>query len=483
MEKKQLKEKRSPVVVVLGHVDHGKTTLLDKIRKTDVAGREQGGITQHIGAYEIQTVEKRSITFIDTPGHEAFQNLRQRGANIADVALLIVAADDSVQPQTVESIAIIKESKIPYIVVINKTDLPGINVEKVIKNLAQKEVYLEGRGGEVPYVEISAKEGTGINNLLELITLVSDLNNLEFNPEDQLEGGVVEVKKDRRGIVLTIILKNGMLKVGDDIFVDNKEIRVRALFNDKGENITELMPTTPAELLGSKDAVESGAGITGKHHSTEAKKVEKSQMATPVNTQDFFSVNADKFNFIIKADAFGTEEVIKEKLSQFDEINIVSSSVGELNETDVELAKTTGASIIAFNMKIKGLIEKKIILEEVNIFKFNLIYELLDQVEGLITALREKREKESRKAGEARILAKFNKETYSIAGMKIISGRIRINDKAEVFRGKKLIKETTIGSLYQKSNQVSEVKKGEECGALFEPKLDFQQGDIVKLYT
>jgi translation initiation factor IF-2 len=482
MENNKNMKKRSPVVVVLGHVDHGKTTLLDKIRKTDVASGEQGGITQHIGAYEIQTEEQKGITFIDTPGHEAFQNLRQRGANIADVALLVVAADDSVQPQTVESIAIIKESKIPYIVVINKIDLPGANIEKVIKNLAQKEVYLEGRGGEVPYVEISAKEGTGISNLLELITLVSDLNNLEYNPDGQLEGGVIEVKKDKRGIVLTIILKNGSLKIGDDIYVDNKEIRTRALFNDKGKSIKEIFPTTPAELLGSKDAVESGARVTGKQQSITA-KTEKLTSVIPINNDDFFKDIADKFNFIVKADTYGTEEVIKEKLSQFDEINIVSSSVGELNENDVELAKTTGASIIAFNTKIKGSIQKKIILEEVNVFEFRLIYELLDQVESLITALREKREKEARKAGEAKILAKFNKETYSIAGMKVISGRIRINDKAEVYRGKKLIKETTIGSLYQRSNSVSEVKKGEECGALFEPKLDFQQGDIVKLYT
>jgi len=476
------KETRPPVIAVLGHVDHGKTTLLDTIRKTHVAKGEFGGITQHIGAYEIVTAEGKKITFIDTPGHEAFKNLRKRGVAMADIALLVVAADDSVQPQTIESIKVIKESNIPYIVVVNKIDVEGVNVERVLKHLNKNEVYLEGHGGDVPFVEISAKNATNIDALLELITLLSEVSNFTYSKTAPVLGGVIEVKKDRRGTVLTLILKDGALNVGDTVYVDEEEIKIKAMFNDLGVSVVEVFPSTPVEMLGAKLMAKPGAVLsTVSHLQKEVVAAEKKSTGT-VSQADFFGNNDQKFNFIIKSDVSGTEEVIKERFSQFKEIDIIKSEVGEPNEADVDLAKTTGANILVFNVKVRNGVAKKAEVEGVNIFEYTLIYELLEQAEDLIYSLRSQREKEAKKIGEAKILAKFNKENQQIAGMRIISGRIQLNDKAELTRGKKILGETTIRSLYQKSNSVSNVKKNEECGAIFDPKLDFQPGDIVKLY-
>ncbi len=473
--------KRPPVVAVLGHVDHGKTTLLDTIRKADVASGEFGGITQHIGAYEITTKDDRRITFIDTPGHEAFQNLRARGVSIADVALLVVAADDSVQPQTKESIEVIKKADIPFIVVINKVDLPGVNVEKVVKDLTRQEVYLEGRGGETPMVEVSAKKGTNIDSLLELIALVSDLNDLTYTDEGPLVGGVIESKKDRRGIVLTVILRDGRLKVGDTVYIGASPVKIRAMFNDEGRVVRDVAPSTPVEILGSRGMISPGTVVSARPPA--AAEGGNAVRGVPTTAADFFKEQVEKFNFIVRADSYGSLEVIREKFAQFEEIEIISGEVGDLTEADVEMASATSANILLFNVRMKGNLAKKVELENINVFEFNLIYELLEQVEDLIFALREKKEKEEKKVGEAKVQAKFLKENVQIAGLKIITGRIRMNDKAELHRGKKLLGETTIRSLYQKSDQVAEVKKGEECGAIFDPKLDFQQGDIVKLYV
>jgi len=478
MEKNKV---RPPVVVVLGHVDHGKTTLLDSLRSASVAEREFGQITQHIGAYELTTKEGRVITFVDTPGHEAFNSLRSRGASVADIALLIVAADDSVQPQTLEALKQIRAHKIPFIVVINKIDAPGANIEKVIKDLTKQEVYLEGRGGETPMVEISAKNKTNLDGLLELITLVADLANLTFDPQAAPEGVVIEVKKDRRGVVLTIILSQGSLKVGDSIYVGTEPVKIRALFNDLGQNVQVVYPSTPVEILGSKNVPVPGSLIGKQSQVIAEKKVETKAQVQP-SMEDWYKKEATQFNFIIKADAYGTLEAISEKFAQFEEIRIIKSETGELTEADLELAKTTRANVLIFNTKLRGTLAQKAEKEEISIFEYNLIYELLDQVEDLIFALRVKQEKEESKVGEARVIAKFNKETQIIAGLRVITGKITLKDKAELIRGKKVLKETTIGSLYQRSNPVPVVKKGEECGAIFADKLDFQVGDSVKLY-
>lgn len=472
---------KSPVVVVLGHVDHGKTTLLDALRQSKVAEREFGQITQHIGAYEITTKENKKITFVDTPGHEAFNTLRSRGAKIADLALLIVAADSSVKPQTLEALKQIRLNKIPFIVVINKVDLQTANIEKVIKDLGKHEVYLEGRGGDVPFVQISAKNKTGLETLLELIGLVADLQNLTFDPNAPTEAVVVETKKDRRGIVLTIILTNGKLKIGNTLYAGSEPIKVRAMFNDLGKNVNEIAPSSPVELLGSKTVVEPGTVLKSQIvlAATQGSKTSREALTEA----EWFNQNQTKFNFVIKADAFGTLEAILEKFSQFEEIRVVKADTGELTEADVELAKTTKANVLIFNTKLRGNIKDKADKEDINIFEYNLIYELLDQVEDLIFALRSKQEKEARKIAEARVLQKFVKADQVIAGLKVITGRLSTKEKAEIVRGKKVLGETTISSLYQKSDPVPFVNKGEQCGAIFSDKIDFQQGDIVKLYS
>ncbi len=472
---------RPPVVAVLGHVDHGKTTLLDYIRRTSVAAGEFGGITQHIGAYEIMTKEGKPITFIDTPGHEAFTNLRKRGVMIADVALLVVAADSSVQPQTVEALHVIQESKTPFIVVINKVDLPDIRIEKVIKDLTKHNVILEGRGGDIPYVELSAKTGNGVPALLELITLFSELQNNTYDDTGEVLGMSVEVKKDRRGIVVTVILKNGTLHVGDDVYMGEEKIRVKALFDVTGVALKEVVPSTPVVLLGCTNMVAAGTLLTAQKGVIP---VSSAPVAAPVDFKtDFYAAIKKQFNFIIKCDASGTEEVIREKLGAYEEIKIVKCDIGEPTEADVEFAKAVKANILAFNVKVRKEVEKKADIEGVSIFSYTLIYELLDQMEELIRNLRVKEEKESRKIGEAKILAEFVKGPVKIAGMRIMAGKIRANCVAELLRGKKNLGETTIKSLFQKTSAVVEVKKGEECGALFSTQLDFKPGDIVKLYT
>lgn len=478
MEKTTVKP---PVVVVLGHVDHGKTTLLDALRHSKIADREFGQITQHIGAYEITTKENKKITFIDTPGHEAFDTLRSRGAKLADLALLVVAADSSVKPQTLEALKQIRLNKIPFIVVINKIDLPEINIEKVIKDLSKHDVLLEGRGGEVPYVQISAKNKTGLDTLLELINLVADLNNWSYDINTSTKAVVVEAKKDRRGVVLTVILTQGSLKIADTLYFGQESIKVRAMFDDRGQNLKTVAPSTPVELLGSKNIIPPGSVLVSEvgKGQTENQKISRGALTEA----EWFNQNQTKFNFVIKADTFGTLEAISEKFGQFEEIRIIKADTGELTEADLELAKTTRANVLIFNTKLRGNIKEKADKEDINIFQYNLIYELLDQVEDLIFSLRTKQEKEARKVAEAKVLQKFIKGEQIIAGLKVLTGKLSTREKAEIVRGKKILGETTIRSLYQKSDAVLSVNKGEECGAIFADKIDFQQGDIVKLYT
>lgn len=474
---------RPPVVVVLGHVDHGKTTLLDNIRKADVAASEFGGITQHIGAYEITTKEGKKITFIDTPGHEAFSNLRKRGAELADIALLIVAADSSIQPQTIEAYKVIEESKIPFIVVINKIDLPDIRLNKVYKDLSKIGVYLEGQGGEIPKIELSAKTGQGIDSLLELISLLAEMKSLTFDYNSEVQGGIVEVKKGQGGIITTIILKNGHLKVADEVFLGEEKVRVRSLTNDKGVILSEVQPSTPFELLGAKKMAITGTKVSGKliiDSEIDSRYLDSRRDGFK---DQFFAGNEKKFNFIIKADTLGTEEVIKQKFSQFSEIKIIKSEVGELTDNDLETANTSKANILLFNVPQKKELLKQAENFGINIFSYNLIYELLDEVEDLIISLRTKEEKEAKKIGEARIMAEFVRGENKIAGLKVISGKIRLNFVGELWRGKKNLGEITIRSLNKKSVSVAEVVKGDDCGAIFSPKLDFRAGDIVKLYT
>ncbi len=476
-----MKVQRPPVIVVVGHVDHGKTTLLDAIRKTDVAKGEAGGITQRIGAYEITTPEGRRITFIDTPGHEVFGKLRRRGVAGADIALLVIAADSSVQPQTVESLHMIREANIPFIVVINKIDVEHALPEKVIKDLIKQNVLLEGRGGDTPYVQISAKTGKGLETLFELIVLLADMKGDSYDSEAPTEGFVIEVKKDRRGIVPTVIIRNGTLHIGDSLMIERQTIKVRALFDDKGAQLSEAVPCMPVELLGLHETVSAGArlGEPSFVETTEGKPTSQIDSVTPTA----FAPQEKKFAFIIRADSYGSLEVIRERFAQYEEIQVIDSAIGDTTESDIERAAAAQATILLFNIPIKKEMRQKTEALGVTLFEFSLMHELLDEIEDLILALREKREKESRKIGEGKIIALFEKEGKRIVGLRMTTGKVDEGVLVEVMRGRKLIGQSKVKSLYQKTEPVASVKRGEECGLLMADSIDFSKGDMLKFYV
>src|SRR3989344_4134749 len=347
MEKDQKQNIRPPIITIMGHVDHGKTTLLDAIRKTNVVAKEHGGITQHIGAYQIN-FQENLITFVDTPGHAAFEKMRSRGAEVADIAILVVAANDSVKPQTVEAIKHIKKANIPLIVAITKTDLPHINLEKVKKDLQKAEIVAEGYGGEVPFVEISAPKNKGISELLEVIQLIWQISPQESLPKDPLETVVVESFMDKfRGAIVSVIVKKGTLAVGQKIQVDNETIKVKALIDDIGKNINEAFPSKPVEILGFKNTLEVGSIV----RQTIKTKDESDQQAASHSDIIAKALEAkDKFKIIVKADVLGSLEAIKENLPE--KVLIISSAVGDVQSTDVSFAKGAKAPIIAFNTKV-----------------------------------------------------------------------------------------------------------------------------------
>ena len=376
---------RSPVVVVMGHVDHGKTTLLDYIKKTNVAAREAGGITQSIGAYEIFHNGK-IITFIDTPGHEAFSKMRARGAQVADLAILIVAADDGVQPQTKESIQILKETKTPFIVAINKVDKPNADVEKTKNDLMQNEVYLEGFGGNISWQQISAKQGNGVNELLDLIILAADLENLTYDTQADAKGIIIEAKLDsRRGITAIGILKDGILKSGKYISTPHACGKVKVLENFAGERVNQLIPSSPALILGFDTLPEIGEEFTsGDIEPIIAQTKEQTRIRKMTGIEP-----ADKrpsLNLIMKADVSGSLEamvsIIKNLPQEAVRINILSESVGEITDGDVKGAATNGAIIIGFNNKPNKAAENLAKSQDIKIITSKIIYELVKSISG-----------------------------------------------------------------------------------------------------
>jgi len=333
---------RSPVVAILGHVDHGKTTLLDYIRKSRIAAKEHGGITQRIGAYEISTgfkeYKNNKITFIDTPGHEAFSQLRARGANVADIALLIIDAKDSLMPQTVESISHIKSAKIPFIVVLNKTDLPEANPEKVKNDLLKYEVMVEGKGGNVPTSNISAKTGKGVEELLEHILLLAEDLNLEYGKDQPVKAYIIETKKDKRGIVVSAIIKDGNLKIHDEIYIGSQKIRIRSLINDLNIQVDQVLPSTPFEILGCHELPEIGDLITLAPQKEILHAVEKTaekDQAFDFNVLFETKVEEKKLNLILKCDAQGSLEAISNSLKKIENLNIILEAVGEIYRSDI----------------------------------------------------------------------------------------------------------------------------------------------------
>jgi translation initiation factor IF-2 len=481
---------RPPIVAVLGHVDHGKTTLLDTIRHANVAAREHGGITQHIGAYQVEVgKEKQRITFIDTPGHEAFAKMRSRGAQVADIALLVVAADDSVMPQTKESIEQIKASGASMIVVMNKIDLPTAMPDKVKSDLAKNGVQVEGFGGDIPVALVSAKTGKGVPELLDLISLVAQMKGLDFAPTAPLEAVVVETRLDKgKGMVASVIVKKGILKFGTLLFEGAKQVaRVRAMFDEYGKGITEAGPARPVEVLGFTILPSVGSVLrTDVYLDQKPQEIAAKDMPfTAENLPDWLKPVAEqegrKLNIVLKVDTAGSMEAIIAALPK--QIDLITAGIGDISEADVLTAKSTKAIIVGFNVKCPSSVEKLATAEKVVFRVYTIIYELLDELTEVVSGLKEVLSIE-RELGLGTIIAEFPFEKSRIAGTKLVSGRLARGDSVKLMRGEEEIARAKIKSIRKGKEDTTKVDKvGVECGILFDKKVDFALQDAIIAVT
>jgi translation initiation factor IF-2 len=496
---------RAPVVTVMGHVDHGKTTLLDAIRITRVAEREAGGITQHIGAYHVTTEGGRDIVFLDTPGHEAFTLMRARGAKVTDVVVLVVAADDGVMPQTREAIDHAKAANVPIIVAINKIDKAGTDPERVKRELADLNLVPEDWGGQTVMVPVSAKKKTGLDTLLEMILLVSDIGEYKANPKRNASGTVLESKLDRgRGPVATILVQDGTLRVGDTFIAGPIVGRVRALIDDRGKPIKSAPPSTPVEVLGLTGLPQPGDAFQAMTDAAKARQIatyrqgmakEKalgakgSRLTLESLQQQIAEGGMKDLPIVIKSDVQGSAEVLADTLSKLSDervrIKIIHSGVGAINESDVLLASASNAIIIGFNVRPDRNAESLAEREEVDIRHHTVIYNVTDEMKKAMTGLLEPTLKEVRLgAAEVRNVFKVPK-AGTIAGCYVIEGRItRSGDtKARIMRDGALVHEGKIGSLRRFKDDVSEVKTGFECGIAFDKYNDVKVGDLIEVFT
>ncbi|GIW62395.1 MAG: hypothetical protein KatS3mg090_0221 [Patescibacteria group bacterium] len=476
------KHPRPPVVVVLGHVDHGKTTLLDYIRKSHLAEKEAGAITQSIGAYEI-TVGKTDysvdkITFIDTPGHEVFSNLRARGSDIADLAILVIDAKESVKPQTVESIELIKKTKLPFITALNKIDLPSANVDRVIRDLAKFNIIAEKMGGDVICLPISAKTGQGVSDLLEAVLLLAEDRKLTYDDQAPFLGYIVESKKTPAGIVGSVIVKDGLVSVGDTLYTSNQQFKVRSMLDDLGRQVDTAYPSKPVEVLGFNQLPKAGDPV-----STDKDQIKSFQDQTTQSVNKFSQFlsrsKLKKLKVIVKADTLGSLEAIESKISENDRLEIVASDVGVINKNDVLLAKSSKALILGFNVKVEESAELAAKDLKIGIRVYDLIYELLDELDEVVLFLEQKEEEEKVKA-EAKVLAQFVKDGSRVFGAKVTKGKLKLGMQIKIYRNDTLIGSSKISSLRIRAKDVDEVKSGQEFGFTVYPQLDIKVGDVIK---
>ena len=491
--------KRPPVVTIMGHVDHGKTSLLDAIRSTSVVSGEAGGITQHIGAYQVKA-NGELITFIDTPGHAAFTEMRARGASVTDIVIIIVSAEDGVKPQTIEAIDHAKAAKVPIIVAINKMDLPNANPEKVLTELSEAGLTPEEWGGDTLVNKISAKTKEGIPELLDNILLIADMEDLKANPNRYASGSVIEARQDKNiGSVVTILIQNGTLRLGDPVVVGTNYGKVRTLKNDKGENILEATPSTPVEITGVNDLPVAGDRFMAFETEKEARRVseERKLRATETNTnrsgmtlEDLFSKvkdGAKTISVVLKTDVKGSEEAIKQSLSKIEShgvrVDVIRSGVGTITESDVILANASSAIIIGFNVRPNSKTQDLAKEYGVDIRLHNVIYKIIEELEDAILGMLEP-EYEEKILGEAEVrqLFKFSK-VGTIAGCFVQEGTIKNNDKARIIRDGIVIYDGQIASLQRGKEKANEVKKGIECGITIENFNDIKEGDIIEAYT
>ena len=490
---------RPPVVTIMGHVDHGKTSLLDYIRNSHITTNEFGGITQHIGAYQIEKNGKK-ITFIDTPGHEAFTEMRARGAAVTDIVIIIVAADDGVMPQTEEAIDHAKAAGVPIIVAINKIDKPGANPQKVMNEMAAHGLTPEAWGGNVIYNNISALTGEGIDELLESIQLVSEMSELKANPNRYAIGTVIESRLDKNvGSTVTLLVQNGTLRLGDPIVVGTTFGKVRTLKNDLGVEVVEALPSTPVEITGLNEVPASGDRFMAFETEKEAKtiaenrkeqaKLASNKSAGKISLDDLFSKiqsGIKEINVILKTDVKGTEEAVKNALSKIEvedvRVKVIRSGVGTITESDIVLANASDAIIIGFNVRPNAKTMDYAKEYNVDIRLHNIIYKLVEEMESAMKGMLEP-EYEEKVLGEAEVrkLFKFSK-VGTIAGSMVIDGIIKANSKARLIRDGVVIYDGTINTLQKEKDQVKEVKKGFECGITLEKYSDIKENDIIESY-
>ncbi len=491
---------RPPVIVVMGHVDHGKTSLLDTIRKTNVIEGEAGGITQAIGAYKVK-VNGREITFLDTPGHEAFTAMRARGAQITDIAILVVAANDGVMPQTIEAINHAKSAGIPIIVAINKIDLPDSNPDKVKQELMAYDLVPEEWGGDTIFVPISAKNGTNIDQLLEMVLLEADVLELKANPHKQAKGAVIEAKLDKaRGAIATVLVQRGTLDVGDTIVVGSSIGRIRAMKDDKGKSVKSAGPSTPVEIMGLTEVPEAGDTFyevknekVAKHLIERRKRQAREQainQTTKVTLDNLFSQMEEGklkvLNLIVKADVQGSVEAVKQSLEKLEneevKVKVIHAAVGAVNQSDVTLAKVSNAIIIAFNVRPDNVAKEEAKKDEVEIKQYSVIYQAIEDVENAMKGMLEPKYEE-KVIGNAEVRQTFRiSNVGTIAGCYVLSGKVERNAGVRVIRDNVVIHDGHLATLKRFKDDVKEVGKGFECGIQIENYNDIKEGDQIEVY-
>jgi len=488
---------RPPIVTVMGHVDHGKTSVLDVLRSANVVSGEFGGITQHIGAYQIENGSNK-LTFIDTPGHAAFTEMRARGSKLTDIVVLVVAADDGVKPQTIESIKHAKAANVPIVVAINKCDLSEADPQKIKNQLLEHELIAEDLSGDTLMVEISAKTKLNLDKLVEAIILQAEILDLKTDFESKATGVVLESKIDvGRGPVATIIVTTGTLKKGDFFVSGLKWGKIRAIINDKGDNIIEALPSTPVEILGINGAAKAGDDFIVLNNEKEAKNLsqdrteETKEGKNPLTfaTQDsaFSDKSIEELNLIIKSDVHGSSEAIKNAISHIkhDEVKpkIILSDIGMVTETDVTLAKASNAVLIAFNVKPSKEAKKLAENENIKISSYNIIYEVLDYIKQRMSGLLTPDTKETI-VGTAQILEIFKVSgAGKVAGSKVIEGEIVSSSEVRIVRDGAIIYTGKIGTLFREKNQVKQVSNGQECGITVKDYIDFQKNDTIEAFS
>ena len=492
---------RAPVVVVMGHVDHGKTSLLDYIRHANVVSGEAGGITQHIGAYTVE-VNGSPITFLDTPGHEAFTSMRARGAMVTDIAILVVAADDGIMPQTIESINHAKAAGIPVVVAINKMDTVGANPERIKQQLTEYDLVSEEWGGDTIVCPISAKTGMGIDNLLENLVILAEVQELKANPNRAAKGAVIEARLDKgRGPIMTVLVQNGTLKLGDIIIAGTAVGRVRTMINDKGQRVTEAGPSTPVEISGMSEVPSAGDtfnAVADERMARELAEERRVQMANnamggtkKVSLEDLFSqIQAGEMktlNIIVKADVQGSAEAVKTSLEKIsnDEVRVkvIHSAVGAINESDVMLAATSGAIIVGFNVRPDNAARDSAARSKVDMRMYRVIYDCINEIEAAMKGMLAPQFKEV-VIGHAEV-----RETYKVSkvgtvcGCYCTDGKIQRGCDVRVLRDNIVIHEGSLASLRRFKDDVKEVASGYECGMQVEKFNDIKPGDVIECFV